>query len=132
MGYLLDTNIITALVKRNSRVVTRLQYIEGQGAEIYLSAVSYYEVKRGLLYINATRQLANLEIWCARIPLLYLDNLNIFQKAVEIHANLRRKGEPMEDADILIAATAIAHNLILVSHDSDMRRVEDVKLEDWL
>lgn len=84
------------------------------------------------MYINATRQLANLEIWCKRIPLLYLDNLNIFQKAVEIHANFRRKGEPMEDADILIAATAIAHNLILVSHDSDMHRVEDLMLEDWL
>lgn len=61
MGYLLDTNIITALVKRNSRVVTRLQYIEGQGAEIYLSAVTYYEVKRGLLYINATRQLRRVQ-----------------------------------------------------------------------
>lgn len=38
----------------------------------------------------------------------------------------------MEDADILIAATAIAQNQILVSHDSDMRRVEDLRLEDWL
>ncbi|NER36781.1 MAG: type II toxin-antitoxin system VapC family toxin, partial [Oscillatoria sp. SIO1A7] len=42
------------------------------------------------------------------------------------------KGTLLEDADILIAATAIARDLTLVSHDSDMLRVPGLKLEDWL
>jgi len=31
-----------------------------------------------------------------------------------------------------IAATAIIHDLILVSHDSDLLRIKELKLEDWL
>ncbi|MDJ0519870.1 MAG: PIN domain-containing protein [Trichodesmium sp. MO_231.B1] len=45
---------------------------------------------------------------------------------------MRRKGRPIQDADILIAATAIIHNLTLVSNDSDMSRVEEINLENWL
>ncbi|MGD1703844.1 PIN domain-containing protein [Okeania sp. SIO2F4] len=54
------------------------------------------------------------------------------EKAAEIHIDLRRKGRPIQDADILIAATAIIHNLTLVSNDSDMSRVEEINLENWL
>jgi len=45
---------------------------------------------------------------------------------------LRRKGRPIQDADILIAATAIIQNLTLVSNDSDMSRVEGINLENLL
>ncbi|MFM6198696.1 MAG: VapC toxin family PIN domain ribonuclease, partial [Dolichospermum sp.] len=34
--------------------------------------------------------------------------------------------------DILIAATAIVKGFILVSHDSDLLRVEELSLENWL
>ena len=61
-----------------------------------------------------------------------MDELKIIEIAATIHADLRGKGTPLEDADILIAATAMSHNLILVSHDSDMLWVPGLKLEDWL
>ncbi|WP_343232366.1 hypothetical protein [Trichormus sp. NMC-1] len=36
------------------------------------------------------------------------------------------------NADVLIAATAITHDLILVSNNSDLLRIEGVNLENWL
>ncbi len=63
---------------------------------------------------------------------MVLDDLRIFQKASEIHADLTRQGRIIQDADILIAATAMIHGLILVSHDSDLTRVKDLQLENWL
>ncbi|MFN6219049.1 MAG: PIN domain-containing protein, partial [Aphanizomenon sp.] len=45
---------------------------------------------------------------------------------------LTNRGKIIQDADILIAATAIIHNLVLVSHDSDLTRVKDLQLENWL
>nr|WP_293107530.1 hypothetical protein [Okeania sp. SIO2F4] len=45
---------------------------------------------------------------------------------------MRRKGRLIQDADILIVATTIIHNLTLVSNDSDMSRVEGINLENWL
>jgi tRNA(fMet)-specific endonuclease VapC len=38
----------------------------------------------------------------------------------------------LEDADILIAATAITRGLILVSNDSDIQRVDGISVENWL
>jgi len=67
-----------------------------------------------------------------RYQILFVDDIEIIEKACEIHADLKRKGTPIQDADILIAATAIARGLILVSNDSDMSRVEGLTLENWL
>ncbi|MBD2293617.1 twitching motility protein PilT [Anabaena sphaerica FACHB-251] len=56
----------------------------------------------------------------------------IFQKTSEIYADLKQRGLPIQDADISIAATAIIHDFILVSHDSDLSRITGLKLQDWL
>ncbi|MGK7872682.1 MAG: PIN domain-containing protein [Xenococcaceae cyanobacterium] len=58
--------------------------------------------------------------------------LSVIERAAEIHADLRRRGRPVEDADILIAATAIANGLTLVSNDSDMSEIRGLAIENWL
>nr|WP_255327329.1 PIN domain-containing protein [Synechocystis sp. PCC 7509] len=97
-----------------------------------MSCISYYEIKRGLLAINATNKLSAFNEFCRKYNVVLLDDLQIIEKASEIHADLKRKGTPIQDADILIAATAIVKSLILVSNDSDMLRVVGVTVEDWL
>jgi predicted nucleic acid-binding protein len=47
MPYLLDTNVITQLLKRTPQVVGRYRAALERGEPVYLSAVVYYEVKRG-------------------------------------------------------------------------------------
>jgi tRNA(fMet)-specific endonuclease VapC len=69
---------------------------------------------------------------CRRYRVLLLDELEIIERAAEIHADLKRRGRPIQDADILIAATAIRHGLILVSDDSDLLRVQGITVENWL
>jgi tRNA(fMet)-specific endonuclease VapC len=61
-----------------------------------------------------------------------LDDIEIIETACKIHADLKKKGSPIQDADVLIAATAITRGLILVSNDSDMGRVEGIDLENWV
>ncbi len=61
-----------------------------------------------------------------------LDDIEIIERACETHADLKRKGTSIQDTGILIAAMAIARGLILVSNDSDLLRVEGIKLENWL
>ncbi len=132
MGYLLDTNIVSASLKQNVNINLKLKEISSLEIDILISGVTYYEVKRGLLRSNATKKLALFEQFCQDYPILLLDDLRIFEKASEIHADLTNRGKIIQDADILIAATAIVHNLILVSHDSDLTRVQDLQLENWL
>ncbi len=44
---------------------------------------------------------------------------------------LRRKGRPIPENDIWIAAIAIQHDLVLVSRDSHFEHVEGLRLERW-
>ena len=132
IGYLLDTNIITALLKKNEKVNRELDKVSSQEQELFISCITFYEIKRGLLYAKATRQLSEFEQLCKKYKVVLLKDLQIIEKAAELHADLRRKGTPIQDADVFIAATAIVKGLILVSNDSDMSRVVGVTVEDWI
>ncbi|GAA6618434.1 PIN domain-containing protein [Scytonema sp. NUACC26] len=102
------------------------------GNQVFLSCITYYEVKRGLLSINATRQLADFHQFCTDYEFLFLDDIVIIEQACKIHADLKIKGRPIQDADVLIAATTITRGLVLVSNDSDLMMVEGLNLENWL
>lgn len=133
MTYLLDTNIVSYILKRrNTSVENKLREARRLGQNIFISSITYYEVKRGLLYAGATSQLAEFRLFSQRYQILFLDDIEIFEKACEIHADLKRKGTPIQDADVLIAATAIIRGLILVSNDSDLLRIEELSLDNWL
>jgi tRNA(fMet)-specific endonuclease VapC len=132
MGYLLDTNIVSASLKQNVKINAKLEEVSRLELDIFISGITYYEIQRGLLRSNATKKLAWFQQFCQDYPILFLNDLRIFEKASEIHADLTNRGKIIQDADILIAATAIIHNLILVSHDSDLTRVKYLQLENWL
>jgi tRNA(fMet)-specific endonuclease VapC len=130
--FLLDTNIVTYIFKRNLNTNNRLREATRSGEEVFISCITYYEVKRGLISINAVRQLADFTQLCTDYEVLFLDDIKIIEKACEIHADLKRKGTPIQDADVLIASTAIIRGLILVTNDRHMPRVENLTVENSL
>ncbi len=81
MKYVLDTNIITAILKGNERVKRKAQKLILQGKEIFINGISYYEIKRGLLSANAQAQLKKFEMLCKQFGLILLDTQNIFDTA---------------------------------------------------
>jgi len=56
-----------------------------------------------------------------------LDNQTI-QTYCNLHQKLRKKGTPLPDADLLIAATAIANNLPLATKDEHFRQLKEFGL----
>ncbi|KYK28569.1 MAG: twitching motility protein PilT [Theionarchaea archaeon DG-70-1] len=132
MNYILDTNIITAHMENNEKVRMKLGEIAFYEEEVFISAIRCYEIKRGLLVKNATRKLDIFEGFCREIRILFLDNQEIFDKASDIWADLEQKGRHVNDADTLIAATALTQDLLVVSDDSDFLRIQDITVENWL
>jgi tRNA(fMet)-specific endonuclease VapC len=52
--------------------------------------------------------------------------------AAEIYADLRKRGQPIADIDILIAGIAQANGLVLITHNlNDFSRVTGLAVEDW-
>ena len=132
MAYLLDTNIVSYFLKKNITLKQKLENATSRGKEVFISCITYYEIKRGLFAVNATKQLAEFDIFSGKYQVLFLDDIEIIEQACKIHADLKVKGRPIQDADVLIAATAITRSLILVSNDCDLQRVERLNLENWL
>lgn len=132
MDYLLDTNIFSYVFKKNVNVNKKLREVTRTGNEVFTSCITYYEVQRGLLAVNATKQLADFHQFCADYEVLFLDDTDIIEKAYKIQDDFKIRGRAIQDADVLIAATAITLNLVLVSNNSDLLRVEGLSLENWL
>lgn len=132
MSYLLDTNIVSFVIKNNFQIKRKLEAIKFQRKRIYVSCITYFEIRRGFLAVDAPKQRERFNQLCQDYQIILLDDLVILEKAAEIHANLRARGLPIQTEDILIAATAIVEGLIVVSNDSDLARVEGLSLENWL
>lgn len=132
MGYVLDTNIVTAILKGNKQVKQRVMRVIMEGEEVFINCISYYEIKRGLLAIGATSQLERFHSLCEKLGLILLDQQHVFDVAAETYSMLKRQGQIIGDADILIASLAKTRGLVLVTDDTDFKRVEDLAVENWL
>ena len=93
MGYLLDTNIVSASLKQNVKINAKLEEVSRLELDIFISGITYYEIQRGLLRSNATKKLAWFQQFCQDYPILFLDDLRIFAKASEIYADLTNRGK---------------------------------------
>ncbi len=131
MSYLLDTNIISLAVKDNGKIKAKLEGLKFQRRKINFSCITYFEVRRGFLAVDAPKQRERFNQICQDYQIIFLDDLVILEKAAEIHANLRLRGLPIQTEDVLIAASAMVKNLIMISNDTDLARVEGLSLENW-
>ena len=132
MTYILDTTIITAILKGNENVTKKVRQIIIEGRDILINGISYYEIKRGLVAVNATNQLSKFDSLCQQFGLVFLNTRAIFDMAANIYASLKQKGRLIGDADILIGSVAKSHDFILVTSDLHFQRIQDLKIENWL
>ncbi|MEM3504319.1 MAG: PIN domain-containing protein [Nitrososphaeria archaeon] len=130
--YVLDTNIISAILKDNEETKKILFKKILSGKEIFINAITYYEIKRGLLKTNDIGRLERFNLFCFEHNLIFIDNIDILNIASEIYAYLNKKGQSIGDADILIAAMTMSKNFILVTNDKHFARIENLKIENWL
>jgi len=130
MDYLPDTNIITAWLKLDEKVMEKVEAVACDGNKIFISSISYYETKRGLLSTSATTKMERFKRLLQKYDMIGIEN--VLDEASEIYANLKRRGELLPDADIFIAAIAKAYDLILVTNDKHFERIEGLKQENWL
>lgn len=120
------------LLKKIKKALAQLTTARRFRARVCISCVTYYETKRGTIHSGASQQLSRFEDLCSVVEILLIDDLEIIETASRIHADLRRKGRPIQDVDILIAASAMFHSLTLISNDSDVQNIESLSLDNWL
>lgn len=112
---LLDTDILSELLKQQNPTVTQhaAAYLQQHG-QFALSLFTRFEVVRGYREKGATAQLARFETFCAHSLLLPITEA-VFDRAADLWVAARRLGQPVGDADLLIAATALVEQRTLVT-----------------
>jgi tRNA(fMet)-specific endonuclease VapC len=131
MTYALDANIISYLLKDNSTVYDRLNKTVGIGDRCIIPPVAYYEVKRGLLAINAKRKERDFEQLCHDFGIGQMDT-DAWTESARLYAELRRNGTIIDDADLFIAAFCLAGSFTLVTNNTrHFERIEGLRLTNW-
>jgi tRNA(fMet)-specific endonuclease VapC len=129
--YLLDSNIcVYAMKNRPLQVLRRLQNV-GR-AVVAVSVVTVLELRQGAER-SQQRELAHarLDDFFGPMDVLSFEESDALV-AARIRARLFRIGRPIGDFDSLIAAQALAGDLIVVTNNVDeFERVPDLRIENW-
>jgi predicted nucleic acid-binding protein len=131
MNRLLDTNIISYLLRGHAVACGYHTAVQDTAdSRFVLSPVVDYEIRRYLLLKGATRNLAQYEALIARWDKPPFDEAH-WAHAAELWAERHRCGRPIEDADLLIAVTALRQDAVLVTNNTAHFRDMGLRLEDW-
>lgn len=126
-SYLLDTNIIIALFADEVETKDRL----ANANEVFIASITVGELCYGAMKsTRLTENLARLREFVANITVLECDVETAYQYG-EVKNKLRRKGRPLPENDIWIAAIALQHSLTLVTRDAHFQEVENLQTVTW-
>ncbi len=129
MIYVFDTNAITDILKRRPQILTIIRERQHEHVMCVCSPV-HYEVRRGLLAINATTQMKTYETQIqTQFEWVGIQDED-WEQAAELWVAARSKGKQLSDIDLLLAAIAIRLDAIIVSADLDFDALP-VKRESW-
>lgn len=125
----LDTNIITYFLKQYPSIVAAINRMEASGDSLRIPAIAYYETKRWLISINAQNKANVFKDMMQLFPIVQMTE-NTYDIGARVYVDLYREGKIIEDADILIAASAIEHGAVLLTNNAaHFARVRDLKFE---
>jgi tRNA(fMet)-specific endonuclease VapC len=130
--YLLDTNIcIYALKRHPPEVLEKLRSISRSAVAV--SVITVLELRQGAEKSQDPRRAhQKLDFFLSSIRTLPFDE-EAALVAARIRASLELQGRPIGDLDSLIAAHALAQDLILVTNNlRELQRVPDLRTENWV
>jgi len=131
MRYLLDTNIVSDLVRNPQGKIAEHIFTAGE-SKVCTSIIVAAELRYGAQKKQSPRLSAQLEAMLGALDILS------FEKPADasygtIRAQLERAGKPIGANDLLIAAHALTLGYTLVTdNEKEFSRVRHLPLENWL
>lgn len=127
--YLLDTNICIYYIKGLYELKSKFEEVGPENC--FISEIALAELKFGVAKSEAKKKNQKvLENFLSGIQILPIfPALDIY---AEEKARLQKSEKIIDDFDLLIGATAVSFDLIMVTNNiGHFSRLTDIKLEDW-
>jgi predicted nucleic acid-binding protein len=121
--FLLDTNLLSELVKPRPDGGVKSWVDEQPKDELAISVLAFGEIQRGVIRHPVGKRKAELERWlCVELPVEYRDRMIPIDESIalewgRVSAEAMNRGRTIPDADGLLVATAIVLNLTLVTRN---------------
>jgi tRNA(fMet)-specific endonuclease VapC len=131
MTYLLDTDTCVYWLRGHEFVRTRLRTVSS--GDVTLSVATLCELRYGAeCSARPTENHTAIDAFSDGLPVWGID-ARVATVFGQIKADLRHRGQLIEDFDLLLAATALANDLTLVSNNAaHFSRVTGLRLESWV
>jgi tRNA(fMet)-specific endonuclease VapC len=128
---LIDIDIVSLFLRNHPSVVENISEYLNEFDRINFSIISYYEILSGLKYRDAKKQLDSFLEFAYYNSILPITRDSV-DSSTNIYADLRGKGNLIDDIDILIAGIAISNDLVLITHNvNHFGRINGLDVEDW-
>jgi toxin FitB len=137
-GFLLDTNCISELIRSRPepRVVDWLRAADE--SLLYVSVLTLGEIRKGVTFLPQSKRRTRLEIWLELdLQVRFAGRILGIDGAIAdrwgwLTAEAMKRGGPLAAIDGLLAATALHHNLTVVSRNvSDFASAQVAVLNPW-
>lgn len=131
MRYLLDTNIVSDLVRHpQGRVTQRIREV-GE-AQVCTSIIVAAELRYEVTKKSSPRLTAQLESVLAALEILPFE-APADATYGQLRARLEQTGQPIRGNDLLIATQAVAlRHTLVTDNDREFARIDDLPRENWL
>lgn len=128
--YLLDTNMVTHILKKNSNVIQRRESLSSDDVMV-ISILTYAEMQYGFAKNPEATKIRKLfDAFLPTVKILPF-NEEICSHYGQFKVNVEKQGKSLAPFDMLIAAHADAVGAILVSNDAAFAKISGLKVEDW-
>jgi tRNA(fMet)-specific endonuclease VapC len=128
---LIDTDILSYYFRGDKAVTNRFSLYLDYYDSFNISMITYFEVLSGLLMNDAHSQLRKFEVFCASNNVINISEASVILSA-KIAAHLQRKGNVLDNQDILIAGIALEQNLVLITNnEKHFSRIPDLQIDNW-
>lgn len=120
MSYLVDTNVLSELRRKQPQPEVVAWFTQRPRQTLYLSVLTLGEIRKGIERLEAARQQPLLDWLEVELPNYFLGRLLAVdaQTADRWGRLLVSAGRPLTAIDSLLAATALQHDLTLVTRNT--------------
>ena len=129
---LLDTDILSEILKgQNQAVLATAQQYLGEHQRLSFSAITLYEIIRGLRAKGSVQRLGQFLQTASNSDVLPV-SVPVLMRAADLWSEARQGGHPCDDADLIIAATALeAHRVLVTGNTRHFEWIPGLTLLDW-
>lgn len=128
--YLLDTDTIIFSLKGHDVVIKNLQrhFHDSMKISVITLMELYYGAYKSKKVESNLAKIKTLETSLEIIPL----GSEVVEVFGMCKAKLEKKGTPLDDFDLILASSALTHNLVLVTNNlKHFKKIEGLKIENW-